>query len=181
MSCNANLVILVVILQIKTMFSRKTVLVLLESSLDQKNRRLAIKILICVTVQLSPCMICAIVLGNIEATLTDNEKGNLQFIFEKTIHTARLNSFTNAVLFLASNVKSKQYLRSFLKGNADNRVNLDFTKSKQKMSLPMNTFNLTVSSECSIANAALIQSNSNFNYTNTSGSIGCSYVTNSGV
>ena len=126
-------------------------------------------------------MICAIVLGNIEATLTDNEKGNLQFIFEKTIHTARLNSFTNAVLFLASNVKSKQYLRSFLKGNTDNRVNLDSTKSKQKMSLLMNTFNFTVSSECSIANAALIQSNSNFNYTNNSGFIRCSYVTNSGV
>ena len=67
--CDATLVILVVILQIKTIFSKKTVLVLLESPLDQKIGRLAIKILVSITVPLSFCMICAIVLGNIQVTL----------------------------------------------------------------------------------------------------------------
>ena len=63
-------------------------------------------------------MICAIVRCTIEGTLTDEEKRNLQFIFGITLNTAHLNSFTNAVLFLINNVKSKQYLRSTLKGTA---------------------------------------------------------------
>ena len=68
-------------------------------------------------------MIRAIVRRTIEGTLTDEEKGNLQFMFGITLNTAHLNSFTNAVLFLINNVKSKQYLRSTLKGTAATRGN----------------------------------------------------------
>lgn len=68
-------------------------------------------------------MICAIVRHTIEGTLTDEEKGNLQFIFGITLNVAHLNSFTNAVLFLINNVKSKQYLISTLKGTAVTRGN----------------------------------------------------------
>ena len=147
MLCDVSFIVLVVILQIKTILSRKTVLVLPESSTDQKIRILATKIIISISVLLPPYLICGIVRDKIQATLTEEGKGQLQFIFGRTIILAHLNSFTNAVLFLANNLKSKQYLRSFLKGNADSRVNPCSTKSKQKMSLPINTIKITVSSK----------------------------------
>ena len=137
--CDAILVILVVIRQLKIMFSRKTVLALPASPLDRKMRKLATKILISVTVLLPPCMNCAIVRRTIEDTLTDKEKGNLQFLFGITLNTVHFNSFTNAVLFLTNNVKSKQYLRSILKGTAVTRGNPGSTVSTQTASLYMET------------------------------------------
>ena len=108
---DVSLFIVVAFLQIKTISSMKTLLVLTKSSLDRKIRKLATKILIAITLLLTPSLVCAIVRGNIEATLTDKGKGNLQFIFGITLKIAYVNSSTNAVLFLASNVKSKKYLR----------------------------------------------------------------------
>lgn len=134
--CDISFIILVVILQIKTILSRKPVMVLPESSIDQKIRILATKILVSISVLFPPYLVCSIVRDKIQTTLTEEGKGWLQFIFGITIILAHLNSFTNAILFLASNVKSEQYLRSFLRGNADNRVNPYFTKSRQKMFCP---------------------------------------------
>ena len=134
--CDISFIILVVILQIKTILSRKPVMVLPESSIDQKIRILATKILVSISVLLPPYLVCSIVRDKIQTTLTEEGKGWLQLIFGITIILAHLNSFTNANLFLASNVKSEHYLRSFLRGNADNRVNPYFTKSRQKMFCP---------------------------------------------
>ena len=133
--CDVSLIILVAVLQIKTISSMKTLLVLTESSLDQKIRKLATKILIAITLLLPPCVVCAIVRGNIEGTLTDKGRGNLQFIFGMAINLVYVNSCINAVLFLASNVKSKKYLRSFLKGKARRSVQKEPTESTQNMSL----------------------------------------------
>ena len=120
--CDTSLVILVTILQIKTVSSIKTLLALTESSLDQKIRKLATKILIAITLLVPPGVVCALLRGNLETTLTDRGKGNLQFSFGITINLLFVNSSTNAALFLARNVKSKKYLRSFLKCNAGSSV-----------------------------------------------------------
>ena len=117
-----SLIILVAVLQIKTISSMKILLVLAESSLDRKIRKLATKVFIAITLLLAPSIVCAIVRSNIEATLIHEEKENLQFIFGIAINLIYVNSSTNAVLFLASNVKSKKYLTSFLKGNAGSSV-----------------------------------------------------------
>ena len=42
------------------------------------------------------------------AALNEEKKERLQFIFGITITIAHLNSFINAILFLANNVKAKQ-------------------------------------------------------------------------
>ena len=120
--CDTSLVILVTILQIKTVSSIKTLLALTESSLDQKIRKLATKIFIAITLLVPPGVVCALLRGNLEATLTDRGKENLQFSFGITINLLFVNSSTNAALFLARNVKSKKYLRSFLKCNAGSSV-----------------------------------------------------------
>ena len=135
--CDISLIILVAVLQIKTMSSMRTLLVLTESSLDRKIRKLATKILIAITLLLPPSIVCAIVKGNIEAILTDEEKGILQFIFGITINLIYVNSSTNAVLFLTSNVKSKKYLRSLLKDNAGSSVKPESTEPKQKIPLSL--------------------------------------------
>ena len=121
-----------------------------------KNQILATKILVSISVLLPPYLVCSIVRDKIQTTLTEEGKGWLQLIFGITIILAHLNSFTNANLFLASNVKSEHYLRSFLRGNADNRVNPYFTKSRQKMFLPMKTLKITVSSKKWIINTAVV-------------------------
>ena len=97
---------LVAVLQIKTISSIKTLL-LTESSLDRKIRKLATKILIALTLLLSRSIVCPLVRGHIEDRLTDKKKGNLQFIFEIKVNLLCLNSSTCAVLFLASNTKSR--------------------------------------------------------------------------
>ena len=130
--CDVSLVILVAVLQIKTISSIK-ILLLTESSLNRKIRKLATKILIAITLLLPPSIVCAIVRGKIEHRLTDEEKGNLQFIFGITVNLLYVNSSTNAVLFLASNVKSKKYLISFLKGNGGSSVKPEFRETKTKV------------------------------------------------
>ena len=65
--CDISLIILVAVLQIKTMSSMRTLLVLTESSLDRKIRKLATKILIAITLLLPPSIVSAIVKGNMEA------------------------------------------------------------------------------------------------------------------
>ena len=77
--------------------------------MTKKVRKLATKILIVKTLPVPPDKVCAILRGNIEATLTDEGIGNLQFIFGITINLVYANSSTNAVLFLASNVRPKKY------------------------------------------------------------------------
>ena len=104
-----SLIIPVAVLQIKTISSMKTSLVLTESSINRKIRKLAIKILIAVTLLVPPGIVCAVLREKIEATLTDEGKRNLQFSLGITINLVFPNSSTNAVLFLASNVKSKKY------------------------------------------------------------------------
>lgn len=104
-----SLIIPVAVLQIKTISSMKTSLVLTESSLNRKIRKLATKILIAVTLLVRPGIVYAVLREKIEATLTDEGKRNLQFSLGITINLVFLNSSTNALLFLASNVKSKKY------------------------------------------------------------------------
>ena len=149
--CDISFIIVVAVLQIKTMSSMRTLSALTESSLDRKIRKLATKILIAITLLLPPSIVCALVRANIEATLTDEGKGNLQFIFVITINLVYVNSSTNGVLFLASNVKSKKYLRSFLKGNAVDTVMPESTEPTQKMSKVLqchqNTQSQTLSTE----------------------------------
>ena len=135
--CDVSLIIVVTVLQIKTISSMKTLLVLSENSLDRKIRKLATKILIAITLLLPPSIFCAIVRGNIESTLTDKGKGNLQFIFGITTNLIYVNSSTNAVLFLASNVKSKKYLRSILKRKEGSSGEPESTEPRQKMSLSL--------------------------------------------
>ena len=94
-----SLIIVMAVLQIKTISSMKTLQVVTESSLGRKIRKLTTKILIAITLLLPPYIVCAILRGNIEATLTDEEKRNLQFIFGITINLVFVNSSTNAVSF----------------------------------------------------------------------------------
>ena len=115
MLCDISLIILVVIPLMRTFSSKKTLLVLRESLIDRKIRRLTTKTLIPIAVLIPPYL-CAIEQDKILATLNEEGKERLQFIFGITINIAHVNSFINAILFLATNVKAKQYLRSFLKG-----------------------------------------------------------------
>ena len=94
-----SLIIMMSVLQIKTISSMKTLLVVTESSLGRKIRKLTTKILIAITLLLPSYIVCAILRGNIEATLTGKGKRNLQFIFGITINLVFVNSSTNAVSF----------------------------------------------------------------------------------
>ena len=78
--CDISFIILVVILQIKTVLSRKPVMVLPESSIDQKIRILATKILVSISVLLPPYLVCSIVRDQIQTTLTEEGKGWSQHI-----------------------------------------------------------------------------------------------------
>ena len=76
-----------------------------------------------------PSIVCAVLTGITEDSLTDKAKGILQFSLEITINLVFVNSSTDAVLFLASNVKSKKYMRSFLKCSEGSSVKPKSTES----------------------------------------------------
>ena len=78
--CDISFIILVVILQIKTILSRKPAMVLPESSIGQKIRILATKILVSISVLLPPYLVGSIVRDQIQTTLTEEGKGWSQHI-----------------------------------------------------------------------------------------------------
>ena len=69
--CDVSLTILVGVLQIRTISSAEATLILTESSLDRKIRKLATKTLMAITLLVPPAIDSAVFRGNIEATLTD--------------------------------------------------------------------------------------------------------------